>query len=178
MTMHASSGTSRRPGFREVVTACVVAGTVASLVLAVPHSALANPPLDFSVGKTVMTVTPSENLAATQSVTVEGSGWPASHVVTALQCSNLFSPASEGTVCSSALGTTTTDGDGDFSMTITVTKTFSGFVFPQFEAGTHTCQPTDDCVVQVTNIVSNLDPPRRQLQTPQRFAWHHIDFAS
>lgn len=172
--MHASS---RRPGFRRVVTARVAASTLVALVLAVPRIALADPPPDFSVGKTVMTVTPSENLAATQAVTVEGSDWPASHVVSAVQCSDLFTPASTGTVCSAGLGTTTTDADGTFAMTITVTRTFSGFVFPHFEAGTHTCQLTDDCVVQVTNIVSSLDPPRRQLQTPQRFAWHHIDFA-
>jgi hypothetical protein len=170
--VHVLSGTSRR---RTLVLALLMVSTLAALVLAVPDRALAEPPLDFSVGKTVMTITPSENLAETQVVTVEGSGWRPSQVVAAVQCSYPFSPS--GTVCSPVLGTTTTDSDGNFTMTITVTRTFSGFVFPHFELGNHTCQPTNDCVIQVTNIIANPDPPRRQLQTPQRFALHHIDFA-
>jgi hypothetical protein len=176
--MNTLGGTGQHSVLRGIERMWLLAGMLGSLVLAGAPSALADPPQDFSVGKTTMTVTPSENLAATQTVTVQGSGWPPSHELTAVQCSDPFSPASVGTVCSSGLGTTTTDGDGTFSMTITVTRTFSGFVFPHFEVGTYTCQATDDCVVQVSNIAPSVDPPRRQMQTPHRFAWHHIDFTA
>lgn len=145
---------------------------VVAVLLAVPaRPASSGPPRDFGNARTILTVDPDEGLPAAAVVTVEGAGFVPSRLVDIVQCSAPLGSGAQGpgdVVCSSHLAAVLSDGAGHFGpVTIPVTRTFNGTTGgndPQ--PATHTCAPSEDCVVYVISEGN-----------PLRYAYHHLDFA-
>ncbi len=116
-----------------------------------------------------ITVTPSDDLAETQVVSVSGTGFAPSREVLVVESSKAWW-GKDGThdrngmwFSKTAYLTTMSDADGNFGpVMLEVSRTFDAYGAKG--DGTYTCAPSDDCAVSAA--------------TRNTFARHHLSFAN